>query len=183
MAIIKGTNAGFVTAAPSGDPAASATVLENIAWGLKDTCPADVDIITQVGWYCSLDSGEVDYEVGLYSHDSGNNEPDALLSSSTGHTKANGATGWQIVSGLSWSVTPGTIYWIGLQVDNILGSTATDYANGQTKYARKLAASSLPDPFNAFDTADKILSVYALVELSGGGEETGFMTPSKFWGS
>jgi len=166
MAVIKGTSGGFVTAAPAGDPNGSALSVEAEAFGLKDVCPADVNIITQVGWYSSVDSPEANYEVGLYSHDSDNDEPDVLLASSVGNTKAASAIGWQIVSGLAWAVTPGTTYWIGLQVDTTAGSTATDYSNGQTKYARKLVASSLPNPFVVFDTSDRILSLYALVDVS-----------------
>jgi len=164
MAVVLGTNAGFVTTAPTGDPAGSSFVQDSSARCHKHTCPADVDEITEIGWYQGTFDNSNTYDIGLYSHDAGSNTADALLYSSTGNVMTG--QGWQVVTGLDWSVTPGTIYWIALQIDNTTPNVEMDYVNTGGRTGIRTSVISLPDPFSSISDTDYILALYALVELS-----------------
>ena len=167
MTVVNGTNSGFVTTAPTSDPSGGGQfAVDKLANALKVTCPSNINTITEMGWWSSIASEQSTYEVGIYSHDAGSDEPDILLYSSTGNVKSLDATGWQTVSGLSWKLTPGTVYWLALQVDDTASSTAVDYENSGGKHARYTNATSLRSPFDALDTGLYVLAIYALGELS-----------------
>lgn len=164
MAVVLGTNAGFVTTAPTADPGGSNLGVDASSRCTKDTCPADVSIITEVGWYQGSFDNTGSYAVGLYSHNSGSNTANALLESSTGHTMTG--MGWQVVSGLNWSVTPGTVYWLATAIPNTTPNVTMDYVNtgGRTGINVAGAGVSLPDPFASASDTDYILALYAKVE-------------------
>jgi hypothetical protein len=163
MAVVLGTNAGFVTTAPTADPAGSSFTQDSAARCHKHTCPAAVDKITEIGWYQNTFESGGNYEVGLYSHDAGNDTADTLLYSNT--TNAMTGNGWNVVTGLNWSVTPGTIYWIGLQIDNTVNPTNMDYKSTGGRAGIRTSMISLPDPFSSLSDTDYILALYAKVEL------------------
>jgi len=126
MAIVKGTNAGFVTSSPSADPAASDNfeAAKKRSLANKDVTPAQDVTITEIGWWCDNTGDDVNYEVGIYSHDSTNNVADELLSVS--RTNAKGTTaGWKKVTGLNISLNASTTYWIAIQCDDDPGGWAT----------------------------------------------------------
>ena len=163
MAIVLGTDAGFVTVAPTRDLSGeTSSTQDGHARCTKHTCPAAVDKITEIGWH--FDKGPVgqNYEVGLYSHDVGGDTADALLYSDTTNTVGGG---WNVVSGLSWAVTPTTVYWIAVQVDGVGGSTEINYDATGGRTGLNTYEASLPDPFSSVVDNANILAIYAKVEL------------------
>jgi len=110
MALVEGTNGGFVTEAPVDDPTAETTEInDNKAIGAKFTSPATATTITEIGWWSDAVTEEANFEVGLYNDDSVNTMPNELLYSDT--TNAKGTTaGWKRVTGVNWSIEPSTVY-------------------------------------------------------------------------
>ena len=54
MALVKGTNCGFVTVAPTTDPTGGgATTIDQTSQALKDTSPVGATVITEIGWWCN----------------------------------------------------------------------------------------------------------------------------------
>ncbi len=167
MAIVFGTNAGFVLVAPTIDPSAGGTGTDNTSRAFKDTTPADIGKITEIGWYCDdTPGGNVNFEVGLYDHDTDNNLPLNRLYLSD--TNAVGTQlGWKVVSGLNWSVSPETIYWLGLQLDNTIPNTDISRITTGGLVSVMSNESSLADPWVSDGTQAHILAFYAVVEEAG----------------
>jgi len=180
MAVTIGTNAGFVAVAPVDDPTGNATIaLDTNAWATKDTSPADIVKITEIGWWCDNATEEANFEVGLYNHDAGSDTPDDLLFSDTVNAKGTDA-GWKTVS-VNWSIDPSTVYWIAVQLDDTATATNIDRqvgGSGRSSYDNNVAA--LPVQFSPSATYDFPVAIYAVYSTE---EETGYMNPnSKFWG-
>ncbi len=72
MALVLGTNCGFVTVAPTSDPTGTINDVQNtFAYASKFTSPATAIKVTEIGWYCDNATQEANFEVGIYDHDSG----------------------------------------------------------------------------------------------------------------
>ena len=113
MAIVVGTNAGFVVTAPTENPRGNIAGFNTFSEAVKDTSPATAIKVTEIGWYCDRNTEEANFEVGIYS-DEGNDEPEERLEVNT--TNAKGTTdGWKVVTGLNWTISPSTVYWIAAQ--------------------------------------------------------------------
>ncbi len=110
MAIELGVNSGFVTTAPTTNPAQSFTRIDGKAGSTKHTSPTGAIKITEIGWYCSVTiAPDANYEVGLYS-DNGAGEPNLLLDVSRTNSKGTTA-GWKTVT-VDWEITEETVYWL-----------------------------------------------------------------------
>lgn len=171
MGLTLGTNCGFVTEAPTDDPAESPYTQDSYTSATKDTSPADAATITEIGWYCSGSSEEANFEVGIYDDDSG---PDNLLDGED-RTNAKGTTeGWKRCTGLNISISSSTAYWIAVQCDNTATSTGIDSANigGSGAYSDSDGTTTLQDPFSnpLFGGPTAMRAEYALV---GAAEEGG----------
>jgi len=166
MALVLGTNCGFVTVAPVGDPSGTATTSDNYARATKHVAPEDANVITEIGWWSNDISEETNFEVGLYSHDAGNNKPDARLF--VDNTNAKGTTaGWKTVA-VNWEITPGVTYWIAIQIDNTSTASKIDYTNaGEPSRGSTVIGASLANPWTGggFENAGYNFSIYAVVEL------------------
>lgn len=176
MALIKGTNCGFVTVAPTADPLGTSSMKDTEASAFKDTSPVGALLVVEIGWYCDNATEEANYDVGIYSHDAGNNRPDTIIDSVS--TAAKGTTsGWKKISGLSIPIVGSTVYWIGIQLDDT--ATQTDWnitADGTQKLDWKTSQTSLPTTWGASSGTDGYLAgVYALVEFSS---ESPSLSPS-----
>lgn len=148
MAVTDGTNAGFVTAAPSTDPDATHDTIDTYAVGVKITSPAVIGTISSMGWHCSAASEAADFEIGIYAHDAGNDKPAALLASSGAIAK--GTTGGWKTANVNYTFAASTIYWMVVQVDDTATTTYHDYTN--TVGARGIyltGQTSLPSPWSA----------------------------------
>ena len=148
-AIVLGTNAGFVTEAPTSDPEGSTQTIDNTALSMKDTSPATANYITEFGWY--VDPGapgdESNYEIGLYS-DNAAGEPHLLLEVERTNAKGT-SSGWKVVEVL-WGVSPNTDYWIAVQLDNTAAFTwANRLLSGGSGLAQKFTQTTLASDWGA----------------------------------
>lgn len=151
MAVVKGTNAGFVVSAPVTDPAGSNTLMDTHADAVKDTSPVGATGITEIGWWCDGATEEANFEIGLYDHDAGNDKPGNQLYSDTVNAKGTGA-GWKTVA-VNWAISAETIYWIAVQLDNTSTTTNTNRnSTGADRRSIVTSASDLEDPWPAGST-------------------------------
>lgn len=164
MALVKGTNCGFVTVAPTANPSGSASTNDNYVIGLKDVAPVGATIVTEIGWWCDNATEESNFEVGIYDHNATDNNPENLLAGAS-QTNAKGTTAeWKRVTGLNISITAESIYWIAVQLDNTATATSTDAAlvTGE-KYDYIGNATTLPNPFGTSGgTSEKLIAFYAV---------------------
>lgn len=164
-AIVEGTNAGFVTSAPTDDPSgADVDAVDNYAYGLRFTSPAATVTVTEIGWWCDNATEEANFEVGIYSHDAANERPNVLLASNK--TNAKGTTaGWK-TSTVSYTLSASTIYWLAVQLDDTTTTTNFDYTS-DVSYKRDRKSSgttTLPDPTWGLtaSTRNYIYAIYAV---------------------
>ena len=177
MAVVKGTNCGFVTAAPAADPAGANGPIDTVAMAFKDTTPAGSYKVTEIGWYCDNATEAAEFDVGIYSHDAGNDRPNALVGVSANNAKGTDA-GWKKITSLNIALTGGTIYWVAIQLDNTATETNLNYNPGD-KYNSKDGQTALPSSWGTSDGSASILvSVYALiVPVPSGGLGLGIGNP------
>lgn len=177
MAVTLGINAGFVTEAPVADPGGSNQTVDGYRFATKDTSPAELTKITEIGWWCDNATQETNFEVGLYVHDAENDEPSTRLFVDNTNAKGTDA-GWKTVA-VDWTITPETIYWIAVQVDNVATATKIDY--NPTASSGRYAVQSginLPDPFTSGSEVSWAMAIYALVEAGGG---DGILAPNYYY--
>ncbi len=186
MTLLLGTNVGFVTEAPVGDPNSTFGVgADTRANVMTDTSPnLDSLKITKIGWYAFEATQEANFEVGLYAADGVvvPGEAGTLLEVDRTNAKGTGI-GWKEVV-VDWNITKNTVYWLGVQLDNTstptnlrrdtTGGTGTDSLTSQT---------TLPDPFGGgtLISNDDLYGIYALVEgVAPPIEETQYQTSDAF---
>jgi len=165
MALEWGINQGLITASPVDDPIASYnSTVDNQCHSIKVTSPAGTNKITEIGWWCDNATEETNFEVGLYSHNVGNDKPENRLEWSNTNAKGTDA-GWKKVA-VDWAISAETIYWIAIQVDD----TATETLCGQerTDYRRSLKTNigGLTDPWPASTETTWPYGIYALWEAA-----------------
>lgn len=166
MALVLGTNAGFVTAEPTLDPGGASNLSQDgAARAMKHTIPAGKDKITKVGWYHGNTSAAGDYEIGLYAHDSGSDLPGALLYSTI--AVSSGTTeGWKSQA-VDWDVVPETTYWIAVQLDSVSGASNIDYVNTSSRVSIDVAISTLKNPWVSDGVTDpQMIAIFGLVDAS-----------------
>lgn len=171
MALVKGTNCGFVSVAPTADPQGTATTASGYATAIPDTSPATAVKVTEIGWWCDNATEEANYEVGIYT-DSTLGYP-ANVVGSLNQTNAKGTTaGWKRVTGLNIAISGSVVYWIAMQCDSPTTPTNTDYDTlGGTGRSTHLA-SFLPDPWTNTATGATYRTFYAVWEAAASGTNT-----------
>jgi hypothetical protein len=178
MALVEGTNCGFVLAAPSADPAGGELgTQDGYAAACKFVAPVGASAITEIGWYCHDADDAANFEVGLYAHDAGNNRPGNLLASS-GNVAKGTTAGWKAGT-VTVAVVAGTTYWIATQCDETASGCNMDYTTN-VAYTRdyKSAATTLPSPWGESDgSATRLLSYYAVYTTAAGGATVIIATP------
>ena len=165
MGIVLGTNAGFVTEAPTSDPGGTNISMDAKCRAVRDTAPTGATTITEIGWYCDNATEEADFEVGLYDHNSGNNVPGNIIEKSG--TKAKGLdAGWKFITGLSIPITSSTIYWIAEQLDTTTTSTNINFSASTDNFMDKDSnKSALADPWTGTSPfSNNVVAVYAIYE-------------------
>jgi len=171
VAVALHTNAGFVSASPVDDPAASrsGTVYscDNRAVVVRDTAPVGATTITELGWWCDTASEAANFELGLYDSDGAvaPGEAGTLLYKSEATAKGT-AAGWKKITGLNISITAEHVYWLALQLDNTATTTMIDgeSSGGSGVDANTSATTTLLDPFGggAISDTDGMYCVYAV---------------------
>lgn len=164
MAVVLGTNSGFVITAPTVDPAGTVTTVDTLAVVTKDTSPATAGKISEIGWWCNEATEASNFEVGLYAADGVvvPGEAGTLLYSSIINAKGT-TSGWKTVS-VDWGINANTVYWISLQLDDTATATNTYRSNSGGSGFDQVTASSLPNPFNGGTpiSTTQNLSIYAV---------------------
>jgi hypothetical protein len=165
MALVLGTNSGFVSVAPTVDPAgASEFTIDGSSTVTKHTSPAGAVKITEIGWYRAAGTDTANWEVALYSDSAG--VADARLFVDA--TNSSAAGGWLTVA-VDWTISPSTDYWLGLQMDAHVGSSTVDIATSLGAGRDALGTqTALNDPYGGgavFD-ADGMVAIYALVAFA-----------------
>jgi hypothetical protein len=188
MAVAKGTNAGFVSAAPSADPSGGDNwTVDNAAIAYFDTSPATAATITEVGWYAAAATQAANFEVGLYAADGATVPGEAGTLLHVSRTNAKGTTeGWKKVTGLSWSISASTDYWIAVQCDNTATATPTDRdADVSTGFDSITGESTLADPFGggAIGRGNNAIAIYALWAPAVAGNAGIMTTNPGVWGA
>ena len=176
MAIVLGTSSGFVSVAPSSDPAGSALYADNYSNITKHVTPSTATTITEVGWYCGTNANKSpNFEVGLYDDLGDEGNAKELLEVDRTNTLSSG-TGWKVVTGLNWSVTGNTNYHLGVQVDNTSGATRIDVAtSGGSGYDNDSSQTTLPDPWRRWEYShidtNGMFAIYALWSAAATGTD------------
>ena len=162
MTLVEGINCGFVTEAPTEDPGGSDIPVDYLSRAFKIVAPEGAVKVTEIGWWCDNATEAADFDVGIYTHNIGDNEPEAVVGTISADNAKGTAAGWKKVTGLNIPITAGTTYWLALQVDNTSTTTYSNYASG-VRDVHKTNRSSLPNPWGtstAWGTA--IIAFYAV---------------------
>ena len=169
-AVVLGVSAGFVTEAPVDDPEASRVTMDDSAWALKAVAPVGAIKVVEIGWWCDDATEESNFEVGIYDHNAGDNNPEAVVGSLS-QTNAKGTNaGWKRVTGLDIPITAENTYWIAVQLDNTSTLTALDFTDSIGRMSLKSSATSLTAPWGTDSwTPGWLGGIYAVWEA--GGEE------------
>lgn len=143
-----GTNCGFVTEAPEGDPYEFQSSIDNEAKCHKHTSPADSNTVTEMGAWIDTATQAADMELGIYEHNVGDDEPEALVGKII-FAKGTSA-GWKSDTS-SIPITAETVYWLCMQVDDTATATKTNVGEqGGARYVRIAAPqTTLPDIWGA----------------------------------
>lgn len=174
MALASGTNCGFVSSAPSSDPGGSTTgPISGYQVGFKSTCPGSgTQTVSEIGWWQgSTTNNHAHYGVGIYTDNGSLTAPGSVVGSiSTGEITANTAE-WNKVTGLSISVTGGTVYWITVGADGT-GNTIDVTDNASFLYVWDFGVTTpyLESPWNGSVDNDynRIIALYAVYAAAGG---------------
>ena len=175
--LVVGTNCGFVITAPIADPAEGTTdIIDDYSVGTKDSSPATAGRITEIGWWCDNATEAANFEVGIYTHDAGNNEPETVVGSlSTVNAKGTTA-GWKRVTGLSIEISSSTTYWICVQLDNV--GTQTNIEIDETSTLTRIqdiTHTELPDPTWDIGGTVDVNEAYGIYAVWDEGELTGIL--------
>src|SRR3990167_8856899 len=100
MAVVLGTSSGFVTVAPTADPAGTGVTIDGSSVVTKHTSPAGAETITEIGWYRASGTNGANYEVALYSEAAGV----AATRLFVDNTNSSTAGGWVTVT-VDWAIT------------------------------------------------------------------------------
>lgn len=164
MALVLGTNAGFVTVAPTTDPNGTNSLnIDGASFVTKHTSPANSAKITEIGWYRNSNTNTANFEIALYADSAGVAGSRLFVDA----TNSSAVTGWITVA-VDWAISANTAYWLGVQMDAHGGSSGIDIeASGGSGYDSISGATTLNDPYGggAVQDADGIVAIYALVEL------------------
>ena len=162
MALALGTNSGFVTVAPTADPAETGATIDGNAVVTKDTSPAGATKITSIGWYRASGTNTANWEIALYS-DLAGVPVSRLFVDATNSTASNG---W-LTTTVDWDIATSTPYWLALQMDAHSGSSSVDSEASGGAGSDLFAASTLADPYagGAVADADGMYAIYALISV------------------
>jgi len=167
MALVKGTNYGLVATIPTANPEGpNASGQDNNATALK-IITTDAITITEIGWYCSNDTEEANFEVGIFNHNSVSDIPGNLLAGAS-QTNAKGTKeGWKVGT-VNIKLLASTTYWISVALTNTITGTNIDADSNSSGDRRStdLSTGTFNDPFEADSTInDRNYGIYALWEI------------------
>lgn len=168
-ALAKGTNCGFVAVAPTVDPAGADTIIDTWSKAFKDVAPAGATAITSIIWWCDTASEEANFEVGLYSHNVVDDEPEELLQVERTNAKGTDA-GFKVVA-VNWPVTGGVTYWPAVQLDDtttITNSNLTASTGDRYSKIQGTGITTLPNPWGNGTESENLFTICVVYQLGGG---------------
>lgn len=180
MALVIGTNCGFVETAPTTDPTGGTIQnWDGLACATKFTSPSGDWTLTEIGiWMASGGNQTVGIDFGIYANDSDGSEPGTLLANATG-TADNSSAYWLVLDGLSYDLTASTVYWLAVQCDIDSGTKQFDReSNAGAGTANINPSTALPADWTGLSTftdTNDLHGIYGLIEATagGGGGDTG----------
>jgi len=183
MALVLGTNCGFVSSAPLADPGGSDWEFDRRATSFKTVSPATATKVTEIGVWIDNATEEANLDFAIYTHNVGDDNPEAIVTGKINIAKGTTA-GWKKQS-CNITISPETTYWIATQLDNVLTVTNLNLGDDVgSKFDYKLIQTELTDPWGVSGGTygDKLFGVYAVWEAVAVGN-AGIMTPNTgFWG-
>jgi hypothetical protein len=159
MAVVIGTNAGFVLSRPSADPEANVIDADSFTQAGEFTAPAGAVALTEIGFYVDNTPTAGNYRVGIYADSSG--DPGDLLASAAA---AAVAQGWNYAA-VDCELTPATVYHLAVQLDApyVINTEYADSAMADNAF--RSGQSSLADPFGSPSfTFSRTPCIYGLYE-------------------
>jgi hypothetical protein len=179
MALVEGTNCGFVTVAPTADPGATDLRADNTSRTGKFTAPAGASKITEIGWYCDNATDEGNFELGVYSDDgNGATSLPVTLAAGVSRTNAKGTdAGWKKAT-VDIAITAGTIYWLAVQLDATSSATNTNYTTSGGRRSYMSVQNFLASTWSSEGASDHIMAIYAVYT---GSAPAAIMTLKKYW--
>ena len=167
MALTPGTNCGFVTARPTVNPSGTNTSMQGYSIAFKHTSPATAVKVVEIGFWIENSDGGGGMEVGIYTHNVTDDEPEALVGKDT-WTHDN-STGWYYRT-VDIAISPSTIYWIAVQCDDPSKNTnweGTDIRNAVLTAGGGTA--TLIDPWGTSDVLrNRTYGFYAVWQKEAG---------------
>ena len=165
MALVKGTNCGFVAARPVADPVGTTLGVGTRATSFKDVAPATTVRVIEIGYWNDEvgGTGNQSGEVGIYEDDAGNARPGALIAS----VNFNSGDGqdW-VFSACDIAITEGNTYWIALFVSSV-GSDSNFTATVGENTEIRIGQASLPNPWGLSTFSQAWLSsIYAIWDVA-----------------
>jgi hypothetical protein len=129
----------------------------------KDTA-ANTGTITSISLYGSNTSATLDIKFGLYGDTAGT--PGALLYGPVEYTDVGTwSLGWKTFSGLSWSVSASTIYYLAFSFSETSVTTYYDLPGGNQRWSDfKVYGGVWSDPLQIEATNGWLVSIYATIE-------------------
>ena len=170
MALVEGTNCGFVTAAPVADPGETAFPT-NTGNGrtARFTSPAGNNVVTEMGWWQHGDAHvAASFNMGIYADD-GSGDPGYLITTqNSGNETTENTPEWCVYTGLNIQILPSTVYHLAFAVDAIVSGAhwyelvwdATQYTNSEDGGDDEV----LPDPFVNYGSVTMLKGIYAVYE-------------------
>lgn len=183
MALVLGTNCGFVAVAPSADPGGSIKEFDRWAGALKDVSPATATKITEIGMWIDNATEEANLDFAIYTHNAGDDNPEAIVTGKINIAKGT-TSGWKKQS-CNITISSETTYWIAVQLDNTITATNTNYGDSVgEKWDYKTSQTELTDPWGVSggNYDDKLLGVYAVWEAAIVGNAGIMTTNTGYWG-
>ena len=170
MALVLGTNCGFVTVAPTEDPNGGTFVNgDNAGMTFLVTSPATAIKITEIGWYCDNATEAANFRAGLYDDDGAvvPGEAGTRIYLSSDVAKGTDA-GWKRAT-VDWIISPSTVYWLAIGLDDTATATKIDReSSGGPGVDVQFEKNTLPNPFgggSVFDS-DGLIAIYAIYEAA-----------------
>jgi len=160
MALVIGTNCGFVTVAPTTNPDVGGLPIDYYARATKFTSPVGEQTITEMGWFLNGNPGDPgeEWQLGIYNDNGG--KPGTLLASATGIIGV--AATWQVASSFEYVVASETDYW--LAAVQAASSPQTDCAwfeTGGDDYSLDLNTDTLANPWVEASSGVYLMGIYA----------------------
>jgi hypothetical protein len=168
VAIVLGTNVGFVATRPTVSPAAANGDATLSRWALKHTSPAGSNNLVELGWHVRYFDAADTFRMALYAHDAANDRPGALLALTAADIAVT-SENW-FYGAASYALAASTVYWMALLRANPSRSEVgwDDLTGARVAID---SVTSLSDPWGSSSEqyGDVGVALYARYEPAGGG--------------